>query len=134
MPPVVPSDSFKVWNDLTGPKPLHRVYEDLDNLVEWANNPSQPGIRTPNSERNTQRSSVLSDDGNPPVGNATTYEGLDKLISRMGQVANQMRETSEVFLSTAAWRKFYELSSGAEARFRGEHYAGAEAPASERKR
>ena len=55
MPPVVPSDSFDVWNDLAGPKPPHRVYEDLDNLVEWANNPSQPGIRTPNSEQNTQR-------------------------------------------------------------------------------
>src|SRR5271154_7083234 len=106
MPPVVPSDSFEVWNDLAGPKPPHRVYEDLDNLVEWANNPSQPGIRTPNSERNTQRLSVLSDDGNPPVGKATAYEGLDELISRMGQVANQMRETSEVFLD-----KFETVSS-----------------------
>ena len=77
---------------------MRKVYQDLDNLVGGANHPSRPGIRTPNSERNTRKSSVLSDNGNPPVGKATAYEGLDELISRMGQVANQMRETSEVFL------------------------------------
>src|SRR5271154_3117548 len=93
--PVLPGAHTDTWSNLIGHETSRRVWRDLDEPDDRANDPIYPGLTTPKSELGTQKSPLLYDDDIPQ---ADEKEHLSELISHMGQVVSQMRATSELLL------------------------------------
>src|SRR5271169_5690293 len=96
--PVLPGAHTDTWSNLIGHETSRRVWRDLDEPDDRANDPIYPGLTTPKSELGTQKSLLLYDDDIPWADENDSKEHLSELISHMGQAVSQMRATSELLL------------------------------------
>src|SRR5271154_6914742 len=96
--PVLPGAHTDTWSNLVGHEMSRRVWHDLNEPDDRANDPIYPGLTTPKSELGTQKSLLLHDNDIPRADENDAKEHLSELISHMGQAVSQMRATSELLL------------------------------------
>src|SRR5271163_421132 len=94
--PVLPGAHTDTWSNLVGHEMSRRVWRDLDEPDDRANDPIYPGLTTPKSELGTQKLLLLYDDDIPRADEIDAKEHLSELISHMGQAVSQMKAARSV--------------------------------------